>query len=143
VLDLSRSLDAVTLQGLDMADVVLPVLQLTLPFVRDGKRLLSIFRTLGYARSKIQVVVNRYEKGGELSLQDLEQTVDEKVFHVIPNSYSAAAASVNLGVPIFKSAKDNPISKVLLEMGRKFMPADVATEGKGFFARMLSPRGKA
>jgi pilus assembly protein CpaE len=142
VLDLSRSLDAVTLQGLDMADVVLPVLQLTLPFVRDGKRLLSIFRTLGYARSKIQVVVNRYEKGGELSLQDLEQTVDEKVFHVIPNSYAAAAASVNLGVPIFKSAKDNPISKVLLEMGRKFMPVDVAAEGKGFFARMLSPRGK-
>jgi pilus assembly protein CpaE len=142
VLDVSRALDSVSLQALDMADTIFPVLQLTLPFVRDGKRLLSIFRSLDYPRSKVQLVVNRYEKGGELSLQDLEQAVDEKVAHVVPNSYLAAAASVNLGVPIVKGNRGNPISKFLLEMGREFVPADEAAESGGWLSRMLSRPGK-
>lgn len=141
VLDVSRSLDSVSLQALDMADTIFPVLQLTLPYVRDGKRLLSIFRSLDYPRSKIQLVVNRYEKGGELSLQDLEGAVDEKVSHVVPNSYVAAAASVNLGVPIVKGNRGNPISKFLIEMGREFVPAEILVESGGWLSRMLSRQG--
>jgi len=137
VLDVSRSLDAMTLQALDMADTIFPVLQLTLPFVRDGKRLLSIFRSLDYPRSKIQLVVNRYEKGGELSLHDLEQALDAKVSHVVPNSYMAAAASVNLGIPIVKANRSNPISKLLIEMGRGFVPAEGIVAGGGWLSRML------
>lgn len=138
ILDVSRSLDAVSLQALDMADTIFPVLQLTLPYVRDGKRLLSIFRSLEYPRSKIQLVVNRYEKGSELSLQDLERAVDTKVSHVAPNSYVAAAASVNLGVPIVKSSRGNPISKFLIEMAREFVPAEITLENGGWWSRILS-----
>ena len=64
VLDLSRSLDAVTLQALDMADTIFPVLHLTLPFIRDGKRLLSIFNTLGYPPAKIKLINYDYAKYG-------------------------------------------------------------------------------
>lgn len=138
IIDVSRSLDAVSLQALDMADTIFPVLQLTLPYVRDGKRLLSIFRSLDYPRSKIQLIVNRYEKGGELSLQDLERALDEKVSHVVPNSYVAAAASVNLGVPIVKGNRGNPISRLLLEMGRGFIPVEEQPESGGWLSRMLS-----
>ena len=141
VLDVSRSLDAVSLQALDMADTIFPVLQLTLPYVRDGKRLLSIFRSLEYPRSKIQLVVNRYEKGSELSLQDLERAVDAKVAHVVPNSYVAAAASVNLGIPIVKANRGNPISKFLIEMAREFVPAEITVESGGWLSRMLSRQG--
>lgn len=138
VLDVSRSLDAVSLQALDMADTIFPVLQLTLPFVRDGKRLLSVFRSLDYPRSKIQLVVNRHEKGGELSLQDLERAFDEKVSHVVPNSYAAAAAAVNLGVPIVKANPGNPISKLLVEMVRGFAPVQTPAPNGGWLSRLLS-----
>lgn len=143
VLDVSRSLDSVSLQALDMADTIFPVLQLTLPYVRDGKRLLSIFRSLDYPRSKIQLIVNRYEKGGELSLHDLEGAIDEKVSHVVPNSYLAAAASVNLGIPIVKGNRGNPISKLLLEMGRGFVSVDGPVESGGWLSRMLSRQGNS
>lgn len=142
VLDVSRSLDAVSLQALDMADTIFPVLQLTLPYVRDGKRYFSIFHSLNYSRSKVQMIINRYEKGGELSIEDLQQAVGEKVCHVIPNSYMAAMSSVNLGIPIFKSARDNPISKVLLEMGSKFVPEEVPERDHGWLSRIFSPRGR-
>lgn len=138
VLDVSRSLDAVSLQALDMADTIFPVLQLTLPFVRDGKRLLSVFRSLDYPRSKIQLVVNRHEKGGELSLSDLERAFDEKISHVVPNSYAAAAAAVNLGVPIVKANPGNPISKRLVEMVSGYAPAQTLDTHGGWLSRLLS-----
>lgn len=139
VIDVPRSLDTVSLQALDLADIIFPVLQLTLPYVRDGKRLLSIFRSLDYPRSKIRLLVNRYEKGGELSLQDLERAIDEKVFQVVPNSYAAAAASVNLGIPIAKANRANPISKVLIDMGREFVPSEnLEGQRQGVFSRLFS-----
>ena len=142
VLDLSRSLDGVTLQALDMADTIFPVLHLTLPFIRDGRRLLSIFHSLGYPPTKIKLIVNRFENGGEISLQEMERAVDEKVSHVVPNSYKAAATSVNLGIPIIKGNRNNPISKLLIELARGFVDAEVAETNSGWWSRLLRPGSK-
>ena len=51
---------------------------------------------------------------------DLETAINMKVSYVVPNSYQAAAASVNLGVPIARANRGDPISKYLIEMGREF-----------------------
>lgn len=137
VIDISRSLDALSILALDFADTIYPVLQLTLPYVRDGKRLLSVFRSLGYPHTKIRLLVNRYEKGGELTLQDMERALGEKVFQVIENSYTAAAASVNLGIPIAKGNRDNSISRKLIEMGQEYAPQDRAGARSGWLSRLF------
>jgi pilus assembly protein CpaE len=117
ILDVGRSLEAVSIKALDMADIIFPVLQLTLPFIRDGKRLLNLFRNLDYPRDKIKLILNRYEKKTtDIRLEDLEQTMGMKIFRAIPNSYDAVAASVNQGVPIIKLSRGNPVSKSLLDL---------------------------
>ncbi len=138
ILDLPRSLNGVSVQVLDLADNIFPVMQLTLPFVRDGKRLLGVFRSLDYPRSKIKVIVNRHEKGGEFTLLDLERAIDAKVAYVVPNSYQAAAASVNLGIPIARANRNDPISKCLIEMGREFVPEETQVLGNGWLSRVFS-----
>lgn len=115
VLDVGRNLDAQTIKALDHADLIFPVLQITLPFIRDGKRLLDVFRTLDYPKDKVHLVVNRYEKGGDIGLGDLEQSLGAKVWRTIPNHYEAAATSVNQGMPIARLARNSPITKVLNE----------------------------
>ena len=47
VLDVGRQIDAVSLRALDSTDIIYPVLQLALPDIRDARRLLDIFRSLG------------------------------------------------------------------------------------------------
>lgn len=115
IADVSRTLDAQTIKVLDQADTIYGVLQLTLPYIRDGKRLLDIFQSLDYPKSKINLVVNRYQKGGDIGLDALEKSCGTKVARTIPNHYEAVAASVNQGVPIAKLARSSPVSKMLGE----------------------------
>jgi pilus assembly protein CpaE len=115
ILDVGRSLDAVSIHALDHADMIFPVLQTTLPYIRDGKRMLGVFRSLDYRKDKIHLIVNRHEKSGDIRLRDVEDAFGVKDVRTIPNHYEAAATSVNQGVPILKLAKGNPISKALQE----------------------------
>jgi pilus assembly protein CpaE len=119
ILDVGRTLDAVTIRALDQAHQILPVIQMTLPFVRDAGRLLSAFRSLNYPKDKIRLLINRYEKGSEISLEDVARTLGITPCKTLPNSYQAVAAAVNQGRPIASFARNNPVSKSLQELAQQ------------------------
>lgn len=116
IIDIGRTLDPVSIKALDKSDIIFPVMQLTLPFIRDAKRLLEVFRSLEYSRDKIKILVNRYEKGGEIRLDDVERTLNMPTFKTLPNSFKSVAASVNQGIPIIKLAHGDPVTKSLQEL---------------------------
>jgi pilus assembly protein CpaE len=122
VVDVGRSMDALTLQALDLADRIFPVVQLTLPYIRDAKRLRDLFRSLDYPASKIHWLVNRHQKGGEITVEALEATLGAPVFKTIPNHYDAVAAAVNQGVPIDRLARGSPVTRSLMDIARHLAP---------------------
>jgi pilus assembly protein CpaE len=126
VIDLGRSINSVSLRALDMAAHVFPVLQLSLPNVRDARRLRTLFKSLDYAPQKIHWLVNRYQKGSDITLDSLEQTLASKSITTIPNHFSAVSASVNQGVPIGKMARSNPVTRALLELCNAVAPMERA-----------------
>lgn len=136
ILDVGRALDAVTLRALDRADRIFPVVQMTLPFVRDASRLLGVFRSLGYPQAKVGLVVNRYGTSDELQLADVEQALGLKVVRTIPNSYAAVATSVNRGVPIEQLARANPVARAIDEFARELQPKTQETT-ESWFGRLL------
>jgi pilus assembly protein CpaE len=135
VVDVGRVLDAVTLRVLDKANRIFPVLQTTLPFMRDANRLLTVFRSLGYPAEKIGLVVNRYEKTGELTLDDVVRTLGIRDVRTMPNSYAAVAASVNRGVPIAQIAKANAVTRAIDEFAQSLLPH--ASAETGWLGRFL------
>jgi pilus assembly protein CpaE len=116
ILDLGRSLDALSLRALDKSETIFLVIQLTLPFIRDCKRLIHALASLGYSRDKLSLVVNRHEKGGDITVGDAERVLGQKISRIVPNSYRAVAASVNQGVPLLKLAPRDPVGKALAEL---------------------------
>ncbi len=136
ILDMGRALDAVSVRALDRANIIFPVLQETLPFIRDAKRLLATFRSLGYGREKINLIVNRYEKNGEIRLEDVEHTLGMKVSHTIPNSFKAVSASVNQGVPVMKIAPHDAVTKALAQLGN-VLAGDPPVKPGGWLARLF------
>jgi pilus assembly protein CpaE len=135
ILDSGRVLDAVTIKALDRANYVFPVMQLTLPFVRDANRMISAFRTLGYSKEKIRLLVNRFEKSSELKLSDVERSLGLSAFQTLPNSYDAVAAAVNHGRPIASFARTNPVAKGLQELAQSLIPP--AAEAAGLLGKLL------
>lgn len=119
ILDIGRTLNASSLKALDHADHIFLVLQQTLPFIRDSKRLIKVLLALGYAKQKINLLINRCEKSGDIDVRDVEATLDMKVYEEIPNSYATVSASVNQGVPIMKISKHDAVTKSLEEMVQK------------------------
>jgi pilus assembly protein CpaE len=119
ILDIGQTLNATSIKALDSADQIFVVLQETLPFIRDSKRLIHALQSLGYGKEKINLIINRYETAGDIQLKDVESTLGMKVFITIPNSYEAVSASVNQGVPIMKIGKNDPVTKSLQEMAQK------------------------
>ncbi|MDB5764990.1 MAG: hypothetical protein JWQ21_3985 [Herminiimonas sp.] len=136
LLDVGRSLDAVSIRALDHADMIFPVLQTTLPYIRDGKRMLSVFRSLDYRKDKIHPIVNRHEKSGDIRLGDVKAAFGVNDLRTIPNHYEAAAASVNQGVPILKLAKGSPISKALQEFTQS-LAGESTPVSAGWLSRVL------
>lgn len=113
LLDVGSNLDAHTIRALDQVDTIFVVLQMTLPYLRDGQRLLAAFRTLGYPPSKIGLIVNRHAKGGEIELAALENTLGTKVLHTIPQHEASVAASINHGTPIARLAPGSAVTKAI------------------------------
>lgn len=136
ILDVARQIDALSLRALDSADGIYPVLQLALPDIRDARRLIDIFRSLGYPSDSIRLLVNRYEKGGKLRLQDLHSALGAPVLHTIPNDYVAVTDSVNQGVPVLQLARGSAVARSLAELV-DIVTARRTTEAKGLFERLF------
>jgi pilus assembly protein CpaE len=136
LLDVGRQIDALSLRALDHADAIYPVLQLALPDIRDGRRLLDIFRSLGYPGDRIRLIVNRYEKGGKLRLADLSSALGAEVAHTVPNDYMAATDSVNQGVPLLQLSRSSALARSLGELV-ELVTARRIPESKGLFDRLF------
>lgn len=136
VLDVGRQIDAMSLRALDNADAIYPILQLALPDIRDGRRLLDIFRSLGYPIEQTRLIVNRYEKGGKLRLQDLQSALGADVLHTIPNDYVAVTDSVNQGVPVLQLSRSSAVARSLAELV-ELLTARRVPENKGLFDRIF------
>jgi pilus assembly protein CpaE len=103
VLDVPRVLNDLTIQSLDAADEKILLLTQDVPAIRSAKRALDIFARLGYDRSRIKVVVNRFEKRPEFDVRQIEKVLESKVYGTLANDYPAAIASINLGEPLVLS----------------------------------------
>jgi pilus assembly protein CpaE len=111
VLDPQHTFDSITLAALDQADEIVLVLTLDIPAIRSTQRALEIFDRLGYPRSKIRVVVNRWSKQIDLDLRQVEKFLGEPVIGFIPSDYQTAVTSINLGQPLVQSESNSRIAQ--------------------------------
>lgn len=135
ILDIGRAFDAISIQCLDQADLIFPVLQQTLPFIRDAKRVINTFNSLGYPEDKIRLIVNRFGKKDDITLADVTNTLKLEVFKAIPNDYSVVAESVNQGIAVTKLARRSAVAKSLHEMAHELTRGN---EQSGLLKKLFS-----
>lgn len=111
LLDMGRQVNAVSIRALDGSDLIFPVLQQSLPFIRSGQRMLDMFSTLGYRKDSIRQILNRYDEGGTVTQTDMERGLGQRIAFQIPNNFAIASDSINQGEPVLKIARNSALAK--------------------------------
>lgn len=119
VIDTTTSFDSKTLCALDLADQILLVSIVNLPSIRSSQRLLNLFERLGYDSQKIKLVINRYMDGEEITIEDVEETLEHPVFWKIPNSYYVIMTAINRGIPISMVDNGHDVHQNFLELAKR------------------------
>jgi len=135
IVDLSHWLDEFFLQVVMEADLVLMLTGLTVPDLRNLKRVWPSFLEWYPDRQKIKLVVNRFDRVNGLQLKDLEQLLQQNVFATLASDYFTMMETLNRGTPLGLTAPRSKLwkgMKALAEQVKRELPGE--PEGMGLEA---------
>jgi pilus assembly protein CpaE len=98
---------------LQASDMIILVMQLTVPSVREARRQLEHLTTQGLGEIPIKVLVNRFEKGWGKSVQlkEAEKALGQAADFFVVNDYQTVSEAANQGVPLSRIAKRTKVEK--------------------------------
>jgi pilus assembly protein CpaE len=119
VVDGSHVLNELSATTLGMSKAVVLVVQQSVVQLRQAARTMrNLFSELGIPDERVTVVVNRYSKRAEVSLEDIQKTLAREKLVVLPNAYKSVAASIDGGVPLLDFEPASPVAKAIVELYR-------------------------
>ena len=111
-----------TLAAMDYSDLILVVVGMDLPRLRDGKLYLKNLLAANYPKEKIRVIVNRSTNSKEISSSEVETILEFPVTTQVPSDDSLVGSSVNLGQAFVSSSPGKPVSRAILALAETVSP---------------------
>ncbi len=121
--DCGRMADPAMMPLLNGADRLLPVLQTTLPMIRDGRRLLSALIAQGIEPARLVPVLNRVTPQSSPQPKTMEQALGARIVHRIPEDTALVAACIHGGQALWTLAPFHPLCQNLITLARTLIPA--------------------
>ncbi len=109
IVDMSSNIDENSLKILDCSDWIMFTTIVNIPAIRNAQRCLNLFHSRRYPKDKVKIVVNRYMDNDEIKIDDIENTLAQKVYWKIPNNYFTIMEAINKGITI---SEVNPSSNI-------------------------------
>jgi len=123
IVDAPTYLHDTVLPALEGAQEIIVVTTLDLASIQNMKQCLDLLSRLSM-RSKVKVVVNRVGYTGGLRIKDLENELGMPVQCVLPADEKLSVDAVNMGTPVFLSARNSVLARRIEELANKVMSPD-------------------
>jgi pilus assembly protein CpaE len=121
VIDVGQSTNDTALKVFEAADAILLVTTPSLPCLTNTSKLITSLKDMGYFNEqRLKVILNRYIKKGDISLEDVETGIGREVFWTIPNDFRTTMSAINNGKPLIGIAPKAAITKNFLELAGAF-----------------------
>ena len=125
IIDGGQSTDETSLKVLEISNKLLLITILSLPCLANTNKLLRSFTDLGYVtKDRIKIVLNRYMKKSEISLDDAEKGIGQELFWTIPNDFRSTMSAINNGKSLQQIESKATITKNFIELANLLDPAD-------------------
>lgn len=119
VVDTTHTFEDRAIEVLDVSDLILLVVLLDLPNIRNVQRCLDVFDRLpGYGAGKVKLLVNRYMPDLQIGVPQVERTLKSDVYWKIPNDYGRVINAINTGTPLVSMEGDSAVSTSFRELAR-------------------------
>nr|WKF61494.1 Sporulation initiation inhibitor protein Soj [Paraburkholderia busanensis] len=139
LIDVGQSLNPMTIHALNRSDSICMVVRQNPLYLHGGRRMLDIFRELGYPSSKVRVIVNQYDKNAQINLTTLEKTLGAKVAHQLPRDDQLTSDALSRGVPVVTAARDSALAQGIRLLADMLWPPLVERR-KGVLGRLFPSR---
>jgi pilus assembly protein CpaE len=131
VIDLSHWLDELFLKVLTEADVLLMLTGLTIPDLRNLKKLWPYFAEWNQERRKIKIVVNRHDNSSGLQMRDLEHILQQPAYATLPNDGPALVQCLNQGTSLLTTAPRSKLWRSIQELSSQIRKEVEGDEHEG------------
>lgn len=115
-IDTPTFLDETTLTALEMSDLVLLLISLDIPTIKNIKKGIDILEPLNLL-PRTKLVLNRASSlSVGLEAQDVEQVLGMKIAASVPNDFKLTVSSINRGISFIDMNPKAAISKSMVEL---------------------------
>ena len=135
LLDIGRPVSTLGMKALDRAHTIYPVMQASLPSIRNAKKMLAIFKSLDYGPDKVELIVNRFERKGAIGVAGIERALGKFTTHTVANAYKSVSAAIDHGEPLVASAPSSQVLRQLAGLADSVRPRPQPAHG--LFGRLL------
>ena len=119
IVDMAKALDDFNLQLFDEADIIFVVMTADLSCLKNVRLVLETMDSLGYQRSKIQLVLNRSNAYTGINVDNAESALGRKIDYQVINEYRGAISALNSGEPFMHSRPDGPLGQSVSKFARE------------------------
>jgi pilus assembly protein CpaE len=86
--------------------------------LKNVRLVLETMSSLGYERSKVQLVLNRSNAYTGINVNNAESALGRKIDYQIVNEYRGAISALNSGEPFMSSRPDGPLGRSVTDFAR-------------------------
>ncbi len=119
VVDMGTNVDKLNMTILEKSDIILLITIVNLPLIRNCQRCLDLFENLEFPSDKTKVIVNRYLENDEITVEDVENTINKPVYWKVPNNYFTIMSSINKGIPVSEVNENSNITESFTQLASK------------------------
>ena len=106
-----------------------------IPTIKNMKIGYDTMRSIGYDRSRIQLVLNRSDSKTSIELKDVSRLLGEQFSQVLPNEFGMASQSIRNAVPLVLMDTESSLQQSLRALAIQYTddPEIVTDEKRGLF----------
>ncbi len=121
IIDTSSHISDSVMAAVEESDIILLLLTLELPTIKNGKLMLDLMDSLGLSRENVRILMNRDVPDSELQVEEVEEALEEKMIGRLPSQGAVVMPSIDEGTPVVLSHPEAEFSQELFELTKNIV----------------------
>ncbi|MBQ4646160.1 MAG: AAA family ATPase [Candidatus Gastranaerophilales bacterium] len=124
IIDTTSLINETNVAILNNSDLILLLANTNSTSIKNCQKCYELFDKIGYDSDKIKLVINRFIDSAEFNLEQIEKTLNKKIFDTIPNNYLTLIDAINQASNVEEVNPQSNIAKAYSRLAQNVLDID-------------------